>query len=151
RRAAAAARPETDRAGQGSADGETRNERARCVRRPAPAGDAAEPEAGRRGAPHPVDGGAARMSRLAGPPRTLRIGYMPLVDCAPLVVAVHLGLDRRYGLRLELQRQASWAAVRDRLISGEIDATQIGRASCRGRVEKWGAAVTVKKTVMMER
>lgn len=63
------------------------------------------------------------MSRLAGPPRTLRIGYMPLVDCAPLVVAVRLGLDRRYGLRLELQRQASWAAVRDRLISGEIDAT----------------------------
>ncbi len=62
------------------------------------------------------------MSAVAAAHRTLRVGYMPLVDCAPLVVARHLGLDRRHGLRLELQRQASWAAVRDRLISGELDA-----------------------------
>src|SRR5690606_11925662 len=84
---------------------------------------AAEPEAGRRGAPDPVDVGAARMSGgSAGPLRSLRIGYMPLVDCAPLVVAVHLGLDRRHGLSLQLHRQASWASVRDRLLSGELDA-----------------------------
>ena len=56
------------------------------------------------------------------PLRSLRIGYMPLVDCAPLVAAVHLGLDRRHGLSLQLQRQGSWAAVRDRLLSGELDA-----------------------------
>ncbi|MGO4781893.1 ABC transporter substrate-binding protein, partial [Lysobacter sp. 2RAB21] len=54
--------------------------------------------------------------------RPLRLGYLPLVDCAPLVAAVRLGLDRRHGLRLQLQRQASWAAVRDRLLSGELDA-----------------------------
>src|SRR5690606_4600456 len=94
-RAAAVAGPQADRTGQGPADGETRHERARCLRGPAPAGDAAEPETGRRGAPDPVDGGAAGMSPLSGPPRTLRIGYMPLVDCAPLVVAVRLGLDRK--------------------------------------------------------
>src|SRR5690606_3542415 len=122
RRAAAVAGPQADRAGQGPVDGETRHERARCLRRPASAGDAAEPEAGRRGAPDPVDVGAARMSGgSAGPLRSLRIGYMPLVDCAPLVVAVHLGLDRRHGLSLQLHRQASWASVRDRLLSGELD------------------------------
>ena len=55
-------------------------------------------------------------------PRTLRLGYLPLIDCAPLIAAVRLGLDRRHGLRLELQRQASWAAVRDKLLSGELDA-----------------------------
>ncbi|MBN6150998.1 ABC transporter substrate-binding protein [Xanthomonas sp. AmX2] len=55
-------------------------------------------------------------------PRSLRLGYMPLIDCAPLVAAVRLGLDRRHGLRLELHRQASWAAVRDKLLSGELDA-----------------------------
>ncbi|KMM75207.1 nitrate ABC transporter substrate-binding protein [Xanthomonas sp. NCPPB 1128] len=57
----------------------------------------------------------------AAPP-TLRVGYLPLIDCAPLIAAVRLGLDRRHGLRLELQRQASWAAVRDKLLSGELDA-----------------------------
>lgn len=54
--------------------------------------------------------------------RTLRIGFMPLVDCAPLVAAVRLGFDRKHGLALDLQRQGSWAAVRDKLLSGELDA-----------------------------
>lgn len=56
--------------------------------------------------------------------RTLQVGFMPLIDCAPLIAAVRLGLDRKYGLRLQLRRQASWAAVRDRLIAGELDAVQ---------------------------
>ena len=57
--------------------------------------------------------------------RTLRVGFMPLIDCAPLVAAVRLGLDRKYGLRLELRRQASWAAIRDKLIAGELDAVHV--------------------------
>lgn len=54
--------------------------------------------------------------------RTLQLGYMPLIDCAPLIAAVRLGLDRRHGLSLQLHRQASWAAIRDKLLSGELDA-----------------------------
>ncbi|WP_149194712.1 CmpA/NrtA family ABC transporter substrate-binding protein [Luteimonas suaedae] len=54
--------------------------------------------------------------------RTLQLGYMPLIDCAPLVAAVRLGLDSKHGLRLRLRRQASWAAIRDKLLSGELDA-----------------------------
>lgn len=54
--------------------------------------------------------------------RTLRIGFMPLVDCAPLVAASRLQFDRRHGLQLQLRRQGSWAAVRDKLLSGELDA-----------------------------
>jgi nitrate/nitrite transport system substrate-binding protein len=54
--------------------------------------------------------------------KTLRLGYLPLIDCAPLVAAVRLGLDNRHGLHLQLQRQASWAAIRDKLLSGELDA-----------------------------
>jgi two-component system, oxyanion-binding sensor len=54
--------------------------------------------------------------------RNLRLGYMPLIDCAPLIAAVRLGLDRRHGLNLRLHRQASWAAIRDKLLSGELDA-----------------------------
>ena len=54
--------------------------------------------------------------------QTLHLGYIPLIDCAPLVAAVRLGLDRKHGLRLQLRRQASWAAIRDKLLSGELDA-----------------------------
>ena len=55
----------------------------------------------------------------------LAVAYMPLIDCAPLVAASRLGLDRAQGLRLELRRQASWAAVRDRLLSGEVQAAHL--------------------------
>ena len=54
--------------------------------------------------------------------RLLRLGFMPLIDCAPLLAAVRLQLDRKHGLRLQLHRQASWAAVRDKLLAGELDA-----------------------------
>ena len=54
--------------------------------------------------------------------RTLDVGFMPLLDAAPLLAAVRLGLDRRHGLSLRLHRQASWAVLRDRLLSGELDA-----------------------------
>lgn len=54
--------------------------------------------------------------------RVLRVGYVPLTDCAPLVVAVERGLDRHFGIEIELRRQPSWAAIRDKLLSGELDA-----------------------------
>jgi len=55
-------------------------------------------------------------------PRVLQLGFMPLIDSAPLIAAARLGLDRKQGLRFQLQRQASWAAIRDKLLSGELDA-----------------------------
>ncbi len=53
--------------------------------------------------------------------RQLKVGFVALNDCAPLVAAVVKGFDRRYGIELVLCRQPSWAAVRDRLLSGELD------------------------------
>ncbi|MGC3964976.1 MAG: CmpA/NrtA family ABC transporter substrate-binding protein [Rhodocyclaceae bacterium] len=52
----------------------------------------------------------------------VRIGFVPLTDCAPLVAARALGLGERFGLEIELVRQPSWAAIRDKLLSGELDA-----------------------------
>lgn len=54
--------------------------------------------------------------------RVLNIGFMALSDSASVVVAATQGFAEKYGLSLRLQRQASWAALRDRLISGELDA-----------------------------
>lgn len=52
----------------------------------------------------------------------IRVGFMPLTDCAPIAVAIALGLDAKHGIHIVAQREASWAAVRDKLISGELDA-----------------------------
>ena len=42
--------------------------------------------------------------------------------CASLVVAATQGFAQPYGLTLNLKRQASWANLRDKLVSGELDA-----------------------------
>ncbi|MFC3626070.1 CmpA/NrtA family ABC transporter substrate-binding protein [Vogesella amnigena] len=52
----------------------------------------------------------------------LTVGYLPLTDCAALIVAAELGFDRRYGIRIRLSREASWAAIRDKLLTGALDA-----------------------------
>ena len=64
-------------------------------------------------------------SEFATPERThLRIGFLPLTDCASLVTAVVMNFGQRHGLTLELCKQPSWAAIRDKLLSGELDAAQ---------------------------
>ncbi len=55
----------------------------------------------------------------------IRAGFMPLTDCASLVMASVLGLDDKYGIKLELARQHSWSGMRDRLLQGEIDAAHV--------------------------
>lgn len=52
----------------------------------------------------------------------LRLGFVPLTDCAPLVMAAELGLFQKYGLRVELSRELGWASVRDKIVHGELDA-----------------------------
>lgn len=55
----------------------------------------------------------------------VNVGFIPLTDCAPVVVAKALGLDRKYGFTLNLSREASWAGVRDKLLNGELDAAHV--------------------------
>ncbi|WP_277761359.1 CmpA/NrtA family ABC transporter substrate-binding protein [Pseudomonas sp. A34-9] len=54
--------------------------------------------------------------------RAINLGFMALSDCAPLVVAATQGFAQPYGLTLNLKRQSSWANLRDKLVSGELDA-----------------------------
>ncbi|WP_156802219.1 CmpA/NrtA family ABC transporter substrate-binding protein [Leeia oryzae] len=55
----------------------------------------------------------------------LNIGFIPLTDCAPLIVAVMQQFDKKYGLNITLRKEASWAGVRDKLMSGELDAAHV--------------------------
>lgn len=59
---------------------------------------------------------------LREPRPALRVGFVPLADCAPLAVARELGLFRKYGLTVSLRRELGWATVRDKVIHGELDA-----------------------------
>ena len=54
--------------------------------------------------------------------RNLRLGFVPLTDCAPLVMAAELGLFKKYGLKVELTRELGWATIRDKIIYRELDA-----------------------------
>ncbi len=51
----------------------------------------------------------------------LTLGFMPLTDCAPLVVARDLGFFADEGLAVTLSREASWATIRDKVTFGALD------------------------------
>jgi len=58
----------------------------------------------------------------ANPPkRVIKLGFIPLTDCAPLVMAKELGLFTKYGVDVQLTKEASWAVVRDKILNGELD------------------------------
>lgn len=57
--------------------------------------------------------------------RSLRLGFVPLLDAAPLVIAKERGFFRRQGLDVTLSREPSWANVRDHLAAGRLDAAQM--------------------------
>jgi NitT/TauT family transport system ATP-binding protein len=57
--------------------------------------------------------------------RRLRIGFMPLVDAAALIVAVDKGFAKAEELEVELVREASWSNIRDKLAIGHFDAAHL--------------------------
>lgn len=61
-------------------------------------------------------------AKTAAGRQKLRLGFVPLTDCAPLVMAQELGLYKKYGLQVELSRELGWATIRDKVIHGELNA-----------------------------
>jgi len=51
----------------------------------------------------------------------VKIGFIPLTDCASVVMASVLGIDKKYGVTIVPSKEASWAGVRDKLVNGELD------------------------------
>ena len=52
----------------------------------------------------------------------LRLGFIPLNDAAPLIVARERGFFEAEGLDVTLAREASWANIRDKVVSGVLEA-----------------------------
>jgi nitrate/nitrite transport system substrate-binding protein len=55
----------------------------------------------------------------------LRIGIIALTDCSPIVIALEKGFFRKYGINATITKGASWAAIRDSLSNGDLDATHM--------------------------
>ncbi len=51
----------------------------------------------------------------------VKIGFIPLTDCASVVMASVLGIDKKYGVKIVPTKESSWASVRDKLVNGELD------------------------------
>ncbi len=50
----------------------------------------------------------------------IKIGFIPLTDCASVVMAHELGLYKKHGLDVEVSREASWATIRDKVLAGDL-------------------------------
>jgi nitrate/nitrite transport system substrate-binding protein len=78
-------------------------------------------------------GGAGLVSARAswgatttGPEVTdMRFGMIALTDCSPIVIAHEKGLFKKYGINSTVAKGASWAAIRDSLSNGDIQATHM--------------------------
>lgn len=55
----------------------------------------------------------------------VKIGFIPLTDCASVVMASVLGFDKKYGVKIVPSKEASWASVRDKLGNGELDMAHV--------------------------
>jgi nitrate/nitrite transport system substrate-binding protein len=55
----------------------------------------------------------------------LKIGFIPLTDCASVVMASVMEFDKKYGIKIVPSKEASWASVRDKLVNGELDAAHV--------------------------
>ena len=56
---------------------------------------------------------------------TVRFGIIALTDCSSIVMAHELGLFKKFGIQSVVSKEASWAAIRDKLSIGENQATHM--------------------------
>jgi nitrate/nitrite transport system substrate-binding protein len=57
--------------------------------------------------------------------KEVRIGFIPLTDCASVVMAAVKGFDAKYGVKIVPTKEASWAAIRDKLLNAELDMAHV--------------------------
>jgi nitrate/nitrite transport system substrate-binding protein len=73
----------------------------------------------------PFAGGAWAAGSDKPEKEEVRIGFIPLTDCASVVMASVLGFDKKYGIKIIPTKEASWAGVRDKLVNGELDMAHV--------------------------
>ena len=94
----------------------------------------------------------------------INFGIIALTDCSPFVIAHEKGLFKKYGIKSTITKGASWAAIRDSLANGDIQATHmllgmpiassmgLGGAPKKPMIAPWivnrnGQAITLSKSL----
>ena len=49
---------------------------------------------------------------------TINLGFIPILEAAPLVIALEKGLFAKHGLEVKLSKQSSWSTARDNVVLG---------------------------------
>jgi nitrate/nitrite transport system substrate-binding protein len=75
--------------------------------------------------PNAVRTGAWAAGSDAPEKKEIKIGFIPLTDCSSVVMASVMEFDKKYGIKIIPSKEASWAAVRDKLVNGELDAAHV--------------------------
>ena len=57
--------------------------------------------------------------------KEVKVGFIPLTDCASVVIASVMKFDEKYGIKILPSKEASWAGVRDKLVNGELHAAHV--------------------------
>ncbi|MCC5790865.1 MAG: ABC transporter substrate-binding protein [Opitutales bacterium] len=81
--------------------------------------------------------------------RPLRIGYVPLTDCAPLLVAREKNFFERHDLLVELSPEPGWATVREKMVHGELDAAHAPASMVFEMSLGWGCLPTAAQTALV--
>jgi nitrate/nitrite transport system substrate-binding protein len=55
----------------------------------------------------------------------VKLGIIALTDCSSIILAHEKGLFKKYGINSTVSKGASWAAIRDSLTNGDIQATHM--------------------------
>lgn len=79
----------------------------------------------------------------------IRLGYLPLIDAAPLIIAQELGFAAEEGLSLDLMRLNSWAQSRDMLGAGLLGAAHMLAPMPVAQAIGLGPALPATDLVMM--
>jgi nitrate/nitrite transport system substrate-binding protein len=75
--------------------------------------------------PEAVRTGAWAQGSDAPEKKEVKVGFIPLTDCSSVVMASVMEFDKKYGIKVVPSKEASWAAVRDKLVNGELDAAHV--------------------------
>lgn len=64
----------------------------------------------------------APTTAFTGTPTKVKLGFIALTDAAPIIMAKELGMFAARGIDASVEKQASWPALRDALLNGQLDA-----------------------------
>ena len=92
----------------------------------------------------------AVLSQLALEKPELKLGFIKLTDCAPLVIAKEKGYFEAEGLNVELEAQANWKVLLDRVISGELDGAHMLAGQPIGATVGYGTKAHVVTAFSMD-